>query len=39
MPRSAAYKGVVATVKANRAADPTAIIRRSIADPPLSIEI
>ena len=37
MPRSAAYTGVVATVKANRAADPTAIIRRSMAHPPFSI--
>jgi hypothetical protein len=38
MPRSAAYKGVVAIVKANRAAEPTAVIRRSMAYPPLSIE-
>ena len=38
MPRSAAYKCVVATVKANRAADPTAIMRRSIAHPPLSTD-
>jgi len=35
MPRSAAYRGVVATVKANRAADPNAVIRRSMAHPPL----
>ncbi len=35
MPRSAADKGVVATVKAKRAADPTAIIRRSMAHPPI----
>src|SRR6516165_5164005 len=31
MPRSAASKGVVARVKANRTADPTAVIRRSMA--------
>ncbi len=34
MPRSAAYKGVVATVKANRPADPTAIMRRNMAHTP-----
>ena len=34
MPRSAAYNGVVARVKANRAADPTAVMRRNIANPP-----
>jgi hypothetical protein len=38
MPRSAAYNGVVARVKANRTADPTAVIRRSIAHLPLSID-
>jgi len=37
MPRSAAYKGVVARVKANSAADPTASMRRSMAHPPLLI--
>jgi hypothetical protein len=34
MPRSAAYKGVVARVNANSAADPTAVMRRNIANPP-----
>ena len=34
MPRSAAYDGAVAIVKATRAADPTLMIRRSIAKPP-----